>query len=127
MTDAPLVLSLPEVPEAAVALVGVSSGATYPRDGMAWRFDQSETGLIGLGELLDREGEVEVRVASQTEPRTWPKVEGPPIDLGAVRGASGRVYHRLSKYGHTFKTLGGSPLPFNELQRVDGPLEEVFG
>lgn len=62
-----------------------------------------------------------------SEPRRWPKIDSPPADLGAVRGASGRVYFRVSQYGLTFREIGGNPRPFSEVQRLDGPLEEVFG
>ncbi|MET7395589.1 hypothetical protein ABZS66_19075 [Dactylosporangium sp. NPDC005572] len=58
------------------------------------------------------------------EPRTWPKLQVP--DVEAVRGASGRVYRRVSQYGSTYAAPAGDSLPFLELQRTDGPLTEVL-
>lgn len=116
----PLVLSLPTVPEGAEVFVGQRTGTRYsvqhgPR----------------LSEVLDREGVVRVEMAPPREPRTWPKLDGPPEDLTRFKGASGNVWRRgdgdieLWCWADSRGALHGFRT-FAEIQHEDGPLTEVF-
>lgn len=75
----PLVLTLPVVPDGAVALVGAvryeRGDGGHPR--ASWRHPSGA--LVTLGEVLDNEaadgdGSVTVEMAPPREPRTWPKL-----------------------------------------------------
>jgi hypothetical protein len=124
----PLVLSLPTVPDGAVALIG-RSGRRFTRvdrDGPKdwWNAEEGRRSLVALLEL---EGSLTVVCA----PRTWPKLDGAPGDLMRFKDASGKVWRRGdggirlwcwkddSGVLHGFRT-------FAEIQHDDGPLTEVF-
>jgi hypothetical protein len=70
----PLVLRLPEVPEGAVALVGVRSGRRYPfhEESGGWRNDDGEGAPWKLSAVLHREQPegVRVEIVPPREPRT---------------------------------------------------------
>lgn len=99
----PLVLSLPEVPEGAVALRG---GARWLPSASVPGFWEMEGGSTphALGAVLDAEDDgtnkgVTIEMTPPREPRTWGArllVEGPPDDLCAVRAGSGtgEIYRR---------------------------------
>jgi hypothetical protein len=135
----PLVLTLPEVPEGAVALI------TRNQDGDEVRFvpapahpgswvmaSGSPTGDWLLVEILRGfDGSVTVELAP---PRTWPKLDELTEDIKTVRGASGRTYHQ-SHFAQSIPifcehTDDGRPtgpaIPFHALQTFDGPLTEVL-
>ena len=97
----PVVLSLPQVPPGTVALVGDSSGARFLPTGTAWAYDQSPTGVIALGGLLDAERSVTVEFAPPCEPRTWPRlVDEATSDLPDVVDVIGDGrWHRLTEPG----------------------------
>lgn len=131
----PLVLSLPEVHPLIVAAVGIDSERRYTRVGHLWRREFGEGGLALLVEMLDEEKPdgVRVELAPPREPRTWPKLDGPPKDLPSVRGASGIVYRRWadnSAYyfpppGPQRRAVFGDAKLLSHWREVDGPLTEV--
>lgn len=97
----PLVLTLPQVPDGAVALKGETTGTRYARVRVpgimspCWKPDPWSQPM-DLGAVLDGEGRVTVEMAPPREPRTWPKLDPPDPETLAVRGASGIVYRRRS-------------------------------
>jgi hypothetical protein len=126
-----LVLSLPEVPEGAVALRGETTGHRWTETEFG-RWVDEETGQVrGFLQVLEREHVVRVELAPPREPRTWPKPDDAPKDLRAVQGASGRVYRphdqgedALWYWRDEFGTRQGFE-PFANVQYADGPLTEV--
>jgi hypothetical protein len=87
----PITLSLPQVPDGAVALVGSQTGWRYVLwgDGTAglWHSNDPDGGTEpgSLGALLHAEGgEVTVEFAPPREPRTWKQLTPAPDDLEAV-------------------------------------------
>ncbi len=73
----PLVLTLPQVPDGAVALVG-ETGSRYVRDPLSkdrWRLEVAGN-VPGLPviEVFRVERSVTVEMAPPREPRTWPKL-----------------------------------------------------
>lgn len=68
----PLVLTLPVVPDGAVALVGGKSGARWERTTYGWK---SGGYHLTFPAVLDREGSVTVEMAPPREPRVWPKLD----------------------------------------------------
>lgn len=119
----PLVLSLPEVPRKDVTLVGAGGARFVPVGGASWQAKVEGGRSFGLGELIDLAGPLTVEMAPPREPRTWPKLDGAPDDLKAVKGASGLVYPRDPSGLDIF---GPSRMSLSTLQRTDGPLTEVF-
>jgi hypothetical protein len=90
-----VVLSLPQVPDGAVALVGGESGRRYKLFGEHWTGDGPGTDyLYTLSGLLEREGTVTVEFAPPREPRTWPKLDAAPDDLEAVEAGDAGVLRR---------------------------------
>lgn len=135
----PLVLTLPQVPEGAVALGGASSGTRYPaHESGGWRNPDDGGAPWKLSAVLDREGSVTVEMAPPREPRTWPKLDGAPDEVRKVRGQSGCFYIRtndptirgasvpLWAWSNGSMTDLGNARPFSEWQELDGPLTEVF-
>ncbi|WP_433078955.1 hypothetical protein ACQP1P_38800 [Dactylosporangium sp. CA-052675] len=132
--DGPVVLTLPEVPEGAVALTGGTRWVRSPYLPDAWVLDGGSVPHM-LGAVLDREGSVTVEMAPPREPRTWPKLDEAPGGEPQLRGASGTVY-RYSHYtegvpvyracDETTGELVGRSYSFYVLQHLDGPLTEVF-
>jgi hypothetical protein len=129
--DGPRTLTLPEVPEGAVALVGVKSRRRYTPSGEptpnGW-IDHAAEMVITLAEVLDNEGSVTVEMAPPREPRTWPRLDAVPDDLRHVRGASGTVYARSSGTFAFNGYRGGQSVTrsLHALQEEDGPLTEVL-
>jgi hypothetical protein len=68
--DGPVVLTLPEVPEGAVAMRGARTGTRYPRNGEFW--GSPEDTLWDLADVLNREHPegVTVEMAPPPAPRT---------------------------------------------------------
>lgn len=128
----PSVLSLPQVPDGAVALVGGRRWVRSERAPEKWKLADGPHphALAGLGAVLDTEGPVTVVMR---EPRTWPRLDGAPEDVKAAKGASGNVWRPSdgvtepplwcwedeSSNRHGFH-------PFSLVQQLDGPLTEVF-
>jgi hypothetical protein len=124
----PVVLSLPQVPPGAVALVDVISGARWRRDeDDRWEKEDREGFTLTLGEIL-QSGPVTVEFAPPREPRTWPKLDPPDPETITLRGASGTIYKRRGGsesawYGHRDgRTICRS---LGALCGEDGPLTEV--
>jgi hypothetical protein len=71
----PLVLTLPQVPDGAVALIGLQTGGRYPATGTAdvWASPDGDGVLYRLGDvlLIERPHGVTVEMAPPREPRTW--------------------------------------------------------
>ena len=103
----PVVLSLPQVPPGTVALVGDSSGARFLPTGTAWAYDQSPTGVIALGGLLDAERSVTVEFAPPRGPRTWEQLDGLPTDLPKHIELNGRRYRRAGDGSYVDEKTGG--------------------
>jgi hypothetical protein len=82
----PVVLTLPQVPDGAVALRGEATGTRYELTVDGWRFGAEL--VVSLGELLQVEGSVTVESAPPREPRTWPKLD-PVEDLPAEVDVAG--------------------------------------
>lgn len=85
----PVVLSLPQVPDGAVALIGGNGHRWLPKDGMWWN------GAGGanwrLVDLLASHGPLTVEFAPPREPRTWPKLtDQSDDDLPDVVDVEGR-------------------------------------
>lgn len=125
----PLVLTLPQVPDGAVALEvpddadGKIRFIPAARDeyDKAWR--QEDTGILyGFGDILTTH--VSVTVVMR-EPRTWPRLEDAPEDLKVVRGATGMIY-RLSGLGWEADDDSATCDSLPSLQNYDGPLAEVL-
>lgn len=98
----PVVLSLPQVPDGAVALVD-SRGERFVRadDGTGcWRHaDVRRDGTFTLASILNL-GSVAVEFAPPREPRTWPMIDhSPEGDLPATVTVSGHGMHRLRADG----------------------------
>jgi hypothetical protein len=136
--DAQRILTLPKVPEGAVALVTNGSGDgtlrwrrgvddTWVRDDQPYD-DEGHT----LYELLTYGDSVRVEMAPPREPRTWPKLDSAPDDLRLFKGASGRQYRRhalpsLDRWYHDADEEGHEDWrPLAYWQQIDGPLTEVF-
>lgn len=66
----PLVLSLPTVPEGAVALVGKETGARYTRYLLTASWQYRDGQVFPFGHLLGYEGALRVEMAPPREPRT---------------------------------------------------------
>lgn len=133
----PLVLSLPKVPEDTVALVGIESGTRWTRyDGplsvlSPEQWEDMRTGRVqALGYVLvDEGGSVRIESTPPREPRTWPRLDGAPGDLHAVRGASGNVYQRWaqnSAYYFPKRAMFKDAKLLSHWREVDGPLTEVL-
>lgn len=92
----PLVLSLPQVPDGAVALVGGRTGRRYPVGPD-----------LSLAVVLGAEGgSVTVEMTPPREPRTWPKLDPAPDDIAEVVEVEGQgrfkvAVRRLSPPGGT--------------------------
>lgn len=130
----PLVLTLPEVPEGAVALIGEMSGHRWiPTEFGRWA-DEATGQVRGILPLLEREGSVTVEMAPPREPRTWPKLDDARVQIGTrVRGASGQIYvctngliFEKPRAERLLPTATSLALPLAGLQQIDGPLTEVF-
>jgi hypothetical protein len=126
----PLVLSLPEVPEGAVALRGGIRWLPSPDDPEAWCMEGGSVPYY-LGRLLDAEnGSVTVEMAPPREPRTWPKLDGAPGDVQAVKDCDGDVWTRGSRGSDGTQGWidegADKWCSFTELQERYGPLTEVF-
>lgn len=131
----PLVLTLPQVPPGAVALIGGVTGHRWePTESGRWA--AAETGQVKPWvKLIAWEGSVTVEMAPPREPRTWPKLDEAPEDADLLQGASGTRYGR-SHFSegvpvfHALNDLTGKPegraYSFYVLQHLDGPLEEVI-
>jgi hypothetical protein len=81
----PLVLSLPTVPEGAVALVGGQSGQRWTGHGVSNWMNVVGGAIAAIGIVLHREGSVTVEMAPPREPRTWPKLDGAPDGVRKVQ------------------------------------------
>lgn len=75
----PVVLTLPVVPDGAVALIGKATGGRYVPYLLtaSWVWPGAEQ-TTPVGEVLDEEGSVTVEFAPPREPRTWPKLDAVP-------------------------------------------------
>lgn len=96
----PLVLTLPEVPAEAVALVGVESGRRYEPDRGNREPGQWSDGRrsYSLMQVLQREHPrgVTVEFAPPPEPRVWPKLDGAPADISEVVEVEGHGRFRIA-------------------------------
>lgn len=134
----PLVLTLPEVPAEAVALIGVESGERWNREdgygdwGTRWELSTRPGFTLTLAEVLDREAHgVTPEFAPPREPRTWPKLTDQSDDdlpdvvqiIGGPRHAE--VWRRYSPDGVLY-TDGPSATTLAEL-RTMGEVREVLG
>jgi hypothetical protein len=80
----PLVLTLPVVPDEAVALIGETTGKRFTRELTgAWR-DVATAQIMPLWRVLEREGSVTVEMAPPREPRTWAPIETEDDDPDVV-------------------------------------------
>jgi len=136
----PLVLSLPEVPEGAVALIGVRKPhRRYPfhAESGGWRNDDGDGAPWKFSAVLHREHPegVTAEMAPPREPRTWPVLADAPDDLPTLRGRSGAAYGRshFAEGVPVYRVLDdltgeleGRAYSFYALQGLDGPLTEVF-
>jgi hypothetical protein len=141
--DGPRTLTLPEVPEGAIALIDrherrwTLSGMTdLATDGGGWvqLWESGSGALRAYPALLTGSGPLTVEVAPPREPRTWPAVTGAENGL-KVRGSSGNVYHFREEFdGGTSmayvdrigETFFGCWMNLGALSEVDGPLTEVL-
>lgn len=126
----PLVLTLPEVPAEAVALVGVESlrrwtpsTSEVPSETGKW-FSPSG-GYCTWVRVLEIEGSVTVELAPPREPRTWPKLDPVPADVLRVRGASGSIWKRRATEGAWHNEDYSKVRSWGALALEDGPLTEV--
>ncbi|GAA0738494.1 hypothetical protein Drose_04495 [Dactylosporangium roseum] len=109
----PLVLTLPQVPEGAVALIGGESGMRYPRrddvSAPVWLDPKRGNATTTLAEILDYEGSVTVVMR---EPRTWPKLatEAEDPNVVDVVAEDGLFTHRwIRREGSAFYRCSGRP------------------
>lgn len=80
----PLVLALPVVPDGTVALI-TADGTRFAAKGPGW-WQSDHRGTMSFARLLAEGAPLTVEMAPPREPRTWPKLDGPPEidDLPAV-------------------------------------------
>ncbi len=108
----PVVLSLPQVPDGAVALVGGTSGKRFARHGDdIWGIDGGTTWRYR--DIMFAEGSVTVEFAPPREPRTWPKLDPGVTDLPTrvtVDGWSG-VWVLAARPGGLYRRTGEDELP----------------
>lgn len=124
-------LTLPEVPEGAVAAVGANSGDRYTVKRDDRYYDrrptfETESWWGDIGELLSREPlGVTFETAPPREPRTWPKLEGPPDDLRLVEIEGSGVVWQRERTGNRW--VGGHErLTWSQL-RARGEVRELLG
>jgi hypothetical protein len=77
----PVVLSLPQVPDGAVALIGEQSGRRYVRYLKTASWEDPDGAIWPLHLLFGSDDSFTVEFAPPREPRTWPKIEAAPDDL----------------------------------------------
>lgn len=132
-TPGPLVLTLPEVPKGAVALIGNRTGNRYEPDGVNW---ESEAWAGTYPGLLwhERPDGVTPEFAPPREPRTWPKLDPAPQiddlpDVVAVMREDGDAWHWKRRTDAGFQTRYGRPghaaLTLSELREL-GDVREVL-
>lgn len=93
----PLVLTLPEVPAEAVALIGGKSGWRWlPYSGDGWHNNQDPPNWseCAFAEVLAHEGSVTPEFAPPREPRTWEQLAPAPGDLKAVEVKGYGIFRR---------------------------------
>ncbi|MER7002246.1 hypothetical protein ABT297_04245 [Dactylosporangium sp. NPDC000555] len=114
-SGAPIVLSLSEVPEGAVALIGAESRTRYPRikvEGIqmpCWQ-DPDDGRLFDLGALLDRERSVTVEMAPPRTPLDDVqdlRDELTRLHNGGYAGAAGPAFALVNRIENTLRELGG--------------------
>lgn len=131
----PHTLTLPQVPERAVALVGNGTHERYTPGAIGW--ENCDGDGYSFAEILEREGDKGVRVemAPPCEPREFLKYVGMP-DLKGFIGKSGTRYVRsalTSSYAAyvAVHNVGAErelllSATRSHWQEIDGPLTEVF-
>jgi hypothetical protein len=91
------VLCLPEVPEGAVALKGNSTGDRYvPHATRGSWVAPNYTGALHVVLAREHPEGVTVEFAPPREPRTWPKLDDAPSDVGAVEVEGFGEWKRLT-------------------------------
>lgn len=115
--DGPIALTLPEVPEGAVSVVGVAAphrryepfGDLPFEESPAWRRADDGTLFAGLGGVLDAEPRgVTVEMPPPREPRTWPALDGDDLaDLPTLVEVDGTRYRRSGDAAYIQERTGG--------------------
>jgi len=98
----PIVLTLPVVPDGAVALIGNKTGKRYTWDPYRSEYSYPKADLTtdvwwtNYAAIMQREHPegVTVEMAPPPEPRTWPKLDPAPADLRAVEVEGHGIFRR---------------------------------
>lgn len=122
----PVVLSLPQVPDGAVALIGAESGKRWVPIGGSGRWQvEGTTESLPIYMVIGREGSVTVEFARPREPRVWEQIDvapdGEPDLMVEVEG-----YGRFArnKFGHWVNDDHSAP-SFHALREL-GDVREVL-
>lgn len=121
----PLVLTLPQVPDGAVALVGLRTGTRYEPEEEVWRINSWYGDLPDVLRREHPEG-ARVEMAPPREPRTWPKIDKPDDDdLPQVIDVEGHGRWRRCSVDGVLFTDGESGTTMGELMTW-GDVREVL-
>lgn len=124
-TSGPLVLTLPQVPDGAVALVGLRTGTRYEPEEEVWRINSWYGDLPDVLRREHPEG-ARVEMAPPREPRTWPKIDKPDDDdLPQVIDVEGHGRWRRCSVDGVLFTDGESGTTMGELMTW-GDVREVL-